>query len=81
MRITADRGRCVGSGMCVFHAPDVFDQDADGAVLVRVIDVDPERDDRVQHAVDGCPTAALSLVEASVESSEKDGREGTTSRL
>jgi ferredoxin len=81
MRIHADRERCVGSGMCVFHAPDVFDQDVDGAVLVRVSDADPERDDHVQRAVDGCPTSALSLVQASVESSDKDGREGTISRL
>ncbi len=34
MRISVDTDRCVGAGQCVLSAPDVFDQDDMGIVLV-----------------------------------------------
>ncbi|MFD8366893.1 ferredoxin [Streptomyces hygroscopicus] len=34
MRVTVDQPRCVASGQCVFAAPDIFDQDDEGTVVV-----------------------------------------------
>ena len=34
MTIIADRSACIGSGMCVLTAPDVFDQDDEGLVVL-----------------------------------------------
>ncbi|MFE4059271.1 ferredoxin, partial [Streptomyces sp. NPDC059096] len=34
MRVTVDQESCVGAGQCVLNAPDVFDQDDDGFVVL-----------------------------------------------
>lgn len=60
--IRIDRERCMGSGNCSFWAPATFDLDDEGKAIV----VDPDGDprDKIQGAVDGCPTLAISLTEA-----------------
>lgn len=59
--VETDRDRCIGSGMCAFAAPDVFDVDSGGRVVV----IGPIRadDERVRDAVENCPTDALRLIE------------------
>lgn len=57
MGVTADRDRCIGSGHCVLSAPDVFDSDDDGLVVVTRPDHDD--DEAVRQAVDLCPVAAI----------------------
>lgn len=59
--IEADRARCMGTGACAFAAPDVFDVDATGRVVVTG-PVTPG-DERVRQAVAECPVEALRLVE------------------
>ena len=61
MKITADRSVCIGAGMCVVTAPDVFDQDDDG--LVQLLIEDPEGPDAAaaREAVGLCPSGALRL--------------------
>ena len=50
----------MGSGSCSFQAPDTFDLDDDGKVIV--LDArDP--DDHIRAAADSCPTRAITLVE------------------
>jgi ferredoxin len=64
MKVVADLETCIGAGVCVLTAPDVFDQDAeDGTVrvLVELIPTAEERD--VREAVELCPSAALSIVD------------------
>ena len=62
-RIEVDRERCVGSGACEALAPDVFEVDDDGVLVVhRSEPADDELSD-VQDAVQACPTRALSLAE------------------
>ena len=59
--VEIDRDRCMGSGVCAFTAPDVFDVDATGrAVLVGVVQ---HGDERVREAVADCPVSALRLIE------------------
>jgi ferredoxin len=57
--VHVDRDRCMGSGNCVFRTPEVFDLDDAGFAIVVG---DPGTDEeRVRHAVDECPTRALSI--------------------
>ncbi|MEV6747646.1 ferredoxin [Streptomyces sp. WC2508] len=62
MRITVDAGRCVGSGMCVFTAGEVFDQDEDDgrAIVLRPEPAAGTRD-AVRRAADLCPAGAIAL--------------------
>ena len=56
------RDRCMGTGGCVFIAPDVFDLGDDGiATVVGPVDGD---DERVRNAVLECPMDALRLHES-----------------
>jgi len=63
VRITVDVDRCVGAGQCVLTAPDIFDQNEDGVVVLLV----PEPDDRDEAAVRqarmNCPSGTIALFE------------------
>jgi ferredoxin len=61
MKITTNRERCIGAGICLFTAPDVFDQDEE-ALVVLVQETPPEslRGD-VLTAARQCPTQAITV--------------------
>ena len=62
-RVQVDPELCVGSGACEALAPDVFEVDDDGILVVhRPEPADDELPD-VREAVRACPTRALSLAE------------------
>lgn len=63
MRILYDRERCVGSGACVFAAPEVFDQDDDGRVRPLTERPAPVQLAAVRDAVAMCAVSALGLRE------------------
>ncbi len=64
MKLIADLDLCIGAGVCVLTAPDVFDQSPDdGRVTLRVEHVSGEDAALARVAVDRCPSAALSLVD------------------
>jgi ferredoxin len=66
MSIQADLESCIGAGLCVMAAPDVFDQNPDdGRVIVLVEDPTPDQVAAVQEAIGLCPTAVLALRESS----------------
>lgn len=57
--VRIDREVCMGSGNCMFWAPESFDLADDGrAVVLEVSATDLER---LRVAVDGCPVGAISL--------------------
>lgn len=64
MRITADRDVCIGAGMCVMNAEEVFDQGDDGIVVILEVEVSPEHADAAARAVAACPSGALRRVDA-----------------
>jgi ferredoxin len=62
VKIAADRNVCIGAGLCVTTAPDVYDQDDDGLVLLLVDDPSGEHEAAAREAVGLCPSGALSLI-------------------
>jgi ferredoxin len=63
MRIAADRDRCIGAGMCVLTAEEVFDQDDEGIVVVLDTEVPAGQEDAVARAVASCPSGALRRID------------------
>jgi len=62
-RVLVDHDVCIGAGLCLLAAPEVFDQGDDGLVLV-LVDGEPDPSDpAVREAVRRCPSGALSLQE------------------
>lgn len=60
MKIAADRDVCIGAGLCVVTAPQVFDQDDDGLVTLLAEETDVAA---AREAVGLCPSGALRLIE------------------
>jgi ferredoxin len=64
VEVIADREVCIGSGNCVFAAPQVFDQDDEvGLVVLLTPQITPEHAAAVRDAVARCPSGALRMVE------------------
>jgi ferredoxin len=55
--LTVDRDRCMGSGQCTFYAPNTFDLD-DLSIAI-VTDDNGDSDDKIQQAIDVCPTRSI----------------------
>jgi ferredoxin len=62
MRIVTDTDRCIGAGQCVLNAPDVFDQDDEGTVVVRAAVPSPGQEPTVRAAEHACPARVITLV-------------------
>jgi ferredoxin len=60
--LTVNRDRCMGSGQCTFYAPNTFDLDEDSIAVV--IDRRGDSDEKVQTAIDVCPTRSIARVAA-----------------
>ncbi|MFF5985964.1 ferredoxin [Prauserella flavalba] len=63
MKVTVDRTKCTGLGICEAVAPEVFEVDENGDLVLLTATVTADRLDEVRSAVEGCPTEALRLVE------------------
>lgn len=63
MRVTADRDVCVGAGMCALTAPDAFDQDDDGVVIVLRPSPGPGEQEAAREAELLCPSGAVRVID------------------
>jgi ferredoxin len=63
MRVVVNRERCVASGVCSFEAPEVFDQDDEGIVVVLKEEVKSEDLVQTEQAIRSCPAAVIWLEE------------------
>lgn len=61
MKLTLDRPRCEGHGLCEEAAPDLMHLDDDGDLVLTVEDVDASHEGAARAAVRVCPVAALRL--------------------
>ena len=57
--VRIDWDQCMGSGNCVFWAPETFDLSEDGHAVVT--DAGATDEDRLRVAAEGCPVGAISL--------------------
>ena len=61
MKIIVDRSRCTGLGICEALAPEHFEVDESGdLVMLQVVVTDAQKDDVVA-AIEACPTESLRL--------------------
>jgi ferredoxin len=62
VQIDTDTDRCIGAGQCVLTAPELFDQNDRGTVVV--LDAHPEGRQRkvTDEAAAACPSAAIRLI-------------------
>ncbi|MER6382140.1 ferredoxin [Streptomyces sp. NPDC001250] len=64
MRVSVDRGRCVGSGSCALAVPDVFEQSVrDGRVVLVTPTPAPHLHGATEEAADFCPVSAITVAE------------------
>lgn len=61
MKVSVDRDRCEGYGLCVEEASHLMHLDDDGELVLHRADVPPESSDAVEAAVRVCPVAALTV--------------------
>jgi ferredoxin len=61
MKVRVDVARCESNAICLGLAPEVFDLDDDGLVVLRTDEVGPAVEDQVRSAVDACPRAVISI--------------------
>lgn len=61
MKIIVDRNRCTGLGICESLAPDVFEVNDEGELVLRTGEVPDGQLTEVEEAVAGCPTEALRI--------------------
>ncbi|MFF9016732.1 ferredoxin [Streptomyces sp. NPDC014870] len=62
LRLSVDRDRCAGAGMCALTAPDVFDQDdEEGLVVLLHPEPAPAQQAAARMAVGLCPAEAITL--------------------
>jgi ferredoxin len=59
MKIIADRNVCEGYGQCCFSAPEIFELDPDGKVLVLNNEPDEALRADAEGAADACPVQAI----------------------
>lgn len=62
MKIEVDFSRCTGLGICESLAPDVFEVDDAGELIVKAETVSADQLADVEAAIEGCPTEAIRLV-------------------
>lgn len=60
-KIVVDWDKCTGMGMCESLAPDVFEVEDDGTLILHSEVVPEGVEDDVREAVSACPTEALSM--------------------
>lgn len=61
MKCVVDYDRCTGLGICESLAPDLFEVNYDGDLVLLKEDVSEDELQAVEEAVSGCPTEALRI--------------------
>ncbi|MFI8592136.1 ferredoxin [Dietzia maris] len=62
-KVAVDFGKCTGLGICESLAPDFFEVNDDGDLMLLKEDISPDELQEVEEAVAGCPTEALRIIE------------------
>jgi len=62
MKVEVDFSKCTGLGICESLAPDFFEVNDDGDLVLLKEDITDEELQAVEEAVSGCPTEALRIL-------------------
>ncbi|NMO01455.1 ferredoxin [Gordonia sp. TBRC 11910] len=62
MKVTVDFAKCTGLGICESLAPDFFEVNDDGKLVLLRDDITDDELQSVEEAIAGCPTEALRIV-------------------
>lgn len=63
MKVKVNRDNCIGCGACESIYPEVFQLDDEGISTVVCEDFSKAEDDKLNDAVESCPTGAIENVE------------------
>lgn len=63
MKVTIDRDECIGDGICENVCPEVFEVRDDGLAYVLTFEESPEILEKIEEAIDECPTSAITMDE------------------
>ena len=63
-KVHVDVSKCVGAGQCVLSAPDIFDQDEDGIVVLLDPTPPPHLHAAARKAERLCPALAIRVEES-----------------
>jgi ferredoxin len=61
MKVIVDMDKCQDHGQCAFAAPEVFEINADGKLVVLQESPDESMRDAVEEAADVCPVQAITI--------------------
>lgn len=61
MVVTVDKSRCIGCGLCVSIAPEVFEMKDDGFSHAKDVSGDKKFTKKVKEAADSCPVQAIKI--------------------
>lgn len=61
MKVVVDMDKCQDHGQCAFSAPEVFEINADGKLVVLNDSPDEALRDSVEEAADVCPVQAITI--------------------
>lgn len=64
MKVSVNLDLCMGAGSCKQLAPEVFDQNEDGTVILRQTSPTVRLYDDVRKAADCCPSQAIVIEES-----------------
>ena len=60
-KVTADRSRCCGYGLCAQMCPEVYHLDEDGLIVLAMDRVPPELVEAAREGAAACPAEALEV--------------------
>jgi ferredoxin len=63
MRVVVDFDVCASTGACTQTAPEVFEIDGKGYLIIKIEEPGEELHDKVREAAELCPTAAITIEE------------------
>ena len=61
MKVTVNKDKCQGCGVCEADAPEVFAVGDDGFAAVLLDEIPANLEDAVKQAIDDCPDSAIEI--------------------
>ena len=63
MKVSVDKAKCIGCGLCMAVAPEIFEMGSDGKSHVKKQPENETEEKKVMNAKESCPTEAIKVEE------------------